>query len=396
VRGARVVVAAVLAAGALALGTGTAQGQSVSPAVQQLRNGNVAAEPGALSAAEASQLRQAVDARQPSNGFYKVVILAAPVTDYATPRGYAEAVLEALGAAGRIMVTDTRDVGIASNIDPQRAIPGAEQDAYVALQRSGSYAAGASAASASLSGSQGGGNGTPSTASSGGGSGVAVLLVLLLIGAVVVGALLWFRRSQSKASAHATQQQATQGEIKVRQLVDHTGNLVLDLSDRVDRPDCPPRAKELYQQASAGFSEYQHELEQADTVAELEAVYPKVVRAAWQLDAAKAVLDGQPEPPQPTVEPLFPPPPQRAPGAVEEPAMAVPQRSYQSLDASPWLTTAAVAALGLLAGRAGSEPPRHRPPASDDQVFDYGRGGSWRGGGRGDGVSASSWRGGGR
>jgi hypothetical protein len=56
---------------------------------------------------------------------------------------------------------------------------------------------------------------------------------------------------------------------------------------------------------------------------ELEAVYPRLVHARWQLECSKALLDGQPAPAEPTPGPLFPPPPPPPPGAAPVPSAPV-------------------------------------------------------------------------
>jgi hypothetical protein len=173
--------------------------------------------------------------------------------------------------------------------------------------------------------------------------------------------------------------------MKVRSHKDQAGNLVLDLADRVELPGAPPEAKQLFQQGAAEFAGLQDDLEQADTRPELEAVYPRIVDAVWKLESAKAVLDGQPAPAHPATEPLFPAPPapvapaQAAgepfgPVAVGQQYQPVPERSgYRSMGSSPWLTTAATAALSMLAGRMMAPDRSYRPPASDD-VFSMGGG----------------------
>ena len=124
-------------------------------------------------------------------------------------------------------------------------------------------------------------------------------------------------------------------------------------------------------------------------------VYPRIVDAVWKLESAKALLDGQPAPAQPAAEPLFPAPPapaapaQSAGGAplgpvdVGQQYQPVPQPSgYRSMGSSPWLTTAATAALSMLAGRMMAPDRSYRPPASDD-IFLGG------GGGAGDAVAGA-------
>ena len=228
-------------------------------------------------------------------------------------------------------------------------------------------------------GGTGGGTGGESDSSSG--SSIAWLWVVLIVGVLVVGGLfLWSRLKKSKAPESAVS--LGEGEMKVRSHQDQAGNLVLDLADRVELPGAPPEAKQLFQQGAAEFAGLQDDLEQADTRPELEVVYPRIVDAVWKLESAKALLDGQPAPAQPAAEPLFPAPPAPlapAPSAggaplgpvdVGQQYQPVPEPSgYRSMGSSPWLTTAATAALSMLAGRMMAPDRSYRPPASDDMFF---------------------------
>ena len=161
-----------------------------------------------------------------------------------------------------------------------------------------------------------------------------------------------------------------EGELKVRQTVDTAGNPVLELADRVEQPGAPPEAKKLFRAAAATFAGLQDDLEAADTRPELEAVYPQITEAVYKLQSAKALLDGQPAPAPPPNESLFPAPvtvpvPVTAGGGPLGSAPMVasePSPSYRSFSSSPWLTTAATAAL-TMPGLAGDRPPAQLPSA---------------------------------
>jgi hypothetical protein len=390
-----------------------AAAQSANTAAADLRSNDVTFETNALSQSQLSQLDAAAARVQSANGYFKVVVLADRVTDYDTTAAYAAAVRSAVGGRGRILVYTPDDLAISSNVDTSAQVLAAEQAARGAANRTQSYAQGLLAAQQTLgtpSGSSSGGDtGGGSTVPAGGGSGVAIVIFLVVAAAGVLAVVWWMRRSRRKSEQKATAAKATEGELKVRERVDHAGTLVLELTDRVDMPDAPPRAKELFQQGATAFAGYQEELDAADTVPELEAVYPKVVQAAWLLDSSKAVLDGQPEPAQPVPEALFPaPPPAPSQAPIGAPAGStmidpellrpVPQRSYQDMSVSPWLTTAAAAALTVLASRGGSAPARHRQPARDSDLFGDGSGSTINigDGGRGMGSRGGSRRGMGR
>lgn len=387
-----------LVVGFLSFLAGTASAQSAGDAVADLRQHDVTFEEGArgLTPAELSRLDDVTADLSRPGAFYKVVVLAEPVSDYRSPREFAEAVLARLGGTGRVQVFDTARVGIASNVsgDTDARISQAEEAASSAANRSQSYAQGvlASAAVLGVEAGTGGSDGGSSGSGSSSGSGLIwVVLVVLLLG---VGAFVVWRMVKKSKGTGGSSVSLGEGELKVRQFVDTAGNLVLELADRVEQPDAPAEAKQLFRNGAAAFADLQDDLEAADTRPELEAVYPRITDAVYQLQSAKALLDGQPAPDRPASGPLFPAPAASPPvvsdgtplGSVPMPA-SEPAPSYRSFSSSPWLTTAATAALTMLASRSMAPSRQYRPPADDGMFFgDGGRGfgGGRRGGGGGD------------
>ena len=394
----RVVAIVAVITGLVAGIAGVAAAQSASNAVSDLRQYNVTFEDGApgLSQSELNRLDSVTAGLQQPGAFYKVVVLSEPVSDYRSPREFAAVVLAQLGGTGRVQVFDTSRVGIASNVpsDTQAEISQAETSAASSANSSQSYAQGVLAAADVLGvegGSTGGGvgNGAGSGAgtSSGSSSFIWIVLILLLLG---VGAFVLWR--MFKKSKHASESSVSlgEGELKVRQSVDAAGNLVLELADRVEQPGTPPEAKQLFRAGAAKFADLQDDLEAADTRPELEAVYPEITDAVFKLQSSKALLDGTPAPAAPSNEPLFPAPvapvPVAAGPATGSPMMASqPAPSYRGFSSSPWLTTAATAALTMLASRSMAPQRSYRPPADASLFFGGGRGSGRRGGGSGGG-----------
>jgi hypothetical protein len=390
----------------LALST-VAHAQSASDAAADLRQNDVTFEDGApgLTQNELNRLDNAAANLQSDEAFFKVVVLASPVDEFSSPREFAEVVLRQLGGTGRVVVFDTDRVGIASNAgDASDEIARAEEVASAETNRTQSYAEGVNAAADVLGvtgggagGGSGGGTGSGSESDSSSGSSTGWIWVVLIIGLLVAGGLfLWSRMKKSKAPESTVS--FGEGEMKVRSQQDRAGNLVLELADRVEAPDAPPESKKLFQQGAMEFAELQDDLEQADTRPELEAVYPRIVDAVWKLESAKALVEGQPAPAKPIDEPLFPAPPPPPPmpeggaplGAVDvgQQYQQVPEPSgYRGMASSPWLTTAATAALSMLAGRMMAPDRSYRPPA-DDGMFSGG--GGRRGSGRRRGGSGGS------
>jgi hypothetical protein len=388
------VVALVLAL-VVALPPGVAQAQEVGTAAEDLRDNDVTFEDGALTRRELDDLDATASRLQGTDGYFKVVVLAEPVEDFSGADAYATEVRSRLGGRGRVMVVTPDEVAVASNADPADETRRAEQVAADKLNSGGSLAVAASNAAGALG--IAGGSTTGSGGDDGGGGGFPWGLVLLFLVplALLVGFLWWSARRQRERAAAISAASLGEGEAKVREAVDKVANGLLELSDQVDRPDTAEEARHAFSQGAELFTTTQEELEKADTPAELEAVYPKVVEAGWYIDTTRALLAGQPAPPRPEPGELFPRPqyPVGVPaggdvagagdaaggagagaGQVLHPAPAPrPDTHYRRPDLSPWLTAAAMAAMTMLSNR-GMSVPRTRPAMNDDMF------GSWVGG----------------
>jgi hypothetical protein len=349
--------------------------QEVGTAATDLRDNDVTFEDGALTQRELDDLDAAARRLQGTDGYLKVVVLAERVNDFDGADDYAAAVRDDLGGRGRVMVISPDEVAVVSNVDPGDETRRAEAVAADKLNGGGSLATAVVNAAGAL-GIAGGS--TTTTGDDGGGGGFPWGLVLLIaLPILLLGFLWWAARKQRARAAAVSAADLGAGEAKVRDAVDVVANGLLELSDRVDQPDTSEEARHAFRQGAELFTTTQDELEQADTSAELEAVYPKVVEAGWHIATTRALLDGQPVPAKPEPEELFPRPqyPVGVPaggGAIGTPAPA-PEPHYRRPDLSPWLTAAAMAAMTMLSNR-GMSVPRTRP-AMDDDSF-----GSWIGG----------------
>jgi hypothetical protein len=378
------------------LATGAAHAQSATTAADDLCNNNVTFEDearssGFLTSSDLAELDRVALGLQGAEGFFKVVVLGSPPKD----DGFAGDLLDKLGGSGRVIVYDPTEAVVASNVDTDTEASAAEQSAMQTFNVSTSLADATTAAAQQLAvhpggaavippyctgGGGSGGSGSSSSSSSSSGGGLVVVVVLVLLGVAGLMAFVLFSSRKRKRAPGGPP--LGEGERKVRAAVDDASNLVIDLSDRVEEPSATAEAKQAYNEGAAAYADLQDELEQADTRAELEAVYPKLVECRWKLETAKALLDGQAAPARPEPEPLFPPmlaPPVPTGGAVQPPP-GVPEPAYRSHSVSPWLTTAAVTAMSVLmskgmGGRGGS----NRPP-SDDGWFNQQYGGGMGGG----------------
>jgi len=162
---------------------------------------------------------------------------------------------------------------------------------------------------------------------SGGGSG----FLWWLIGIPVVGGgILWFlNRRSKKRKEKADIETARKIRTELQSELDELANDVLVLSGPIDVSD-KPEAIEHYRAATDTYLTISdeipdlEELRQAD-LAELADVGLRVAHARWQMDAAEAILDGEPVPEKPKVEP--PPPPTPPPTrTIEEQRQRLPQR----------------------------------------------------------------------
>jgi hypothetical protein len=392
------------------LSPSVAHAQSVDAAARDLQTHDVTFEDGAVTDQDIAELDQVSAQLQSDRGYTKVVLLAHPVDTSSSARAFADRVRGALGGTGRVIVFDTQDVGVATNVPGEAAkVNDAELAAIDAANRSNSFATGVLAAADTL-GVKGaaaagrGGNGTGSSGNGGqedlgrpaGSTGgiLPLLLLVVFVGGVGVLFFLWWSRRKRKAAGPPSGVSQAEGEQKVRAEVEAASNLVIDLADRTEMPGAPPEAVTAFRDGASEFAELQDDLEAADTRGELAAVYPRLVHARWKLETAKALFDGQPAPAEPNPGQLFPPPPPVPPGA--PPAAPVPEPHYQShTQHSPWLTDAAITAISVLASRglanAGS---RSRRQPSDDVWFRdrYGDSGGSGSGGSGSGRPGGSSR----
>ncbi len=359
------------------LGPAAASAQQVDPAVDDLRDHDVTFEEGALSSAELDQLDATAAQLQSHDGYFKVVVLAEPIENFDTGRDFADRVRQGLGGQGRVLVWTPNEVALSSNLDTPEEIANAEQAAADRINSGGSLASATGAAAEALGADAGG-----VTADPRGGGGAPWLLLLLVIAIPLV--LLWVMwRSARKRRERATAMSAEEigaAENKVRSAVDKVANDLLELADKTDLPDAPADARAAFSQGARLFTETQELLEEADTRPELEAAYRQVVKASWHMDTTRALLAGQPAPPEPEPEPLFPEPvvaaaPAGTPAGQLPEGMEAPRAEpeYRKPDMSPWITAAAMAAMAMLSRR-GMAQPETRPPMDDD-VF-----GQWAGG----------------
>jgi hypothetical protein len=347
--------------------------QNVAPAVDDLREFNVTYEDGALTAEQLDHLDELTRRLQQDGGYFKVVALGEPVSDFSGARQFADEVREGLGGDGRVFVYSQNEVAVSSNVDDSGEVDAAEQAAASALNDGRSLDTAVAAAAEELGVEPGGQGGEV--------SGIPWVFIFLVL-VIPLGLLLlmwWVSRRQRARYQELSEEEIGTAETTVRTSVDKVANDLLELADRVDQPGAPEEAGDRFSAGAELFTATQAELDEADTRAELEAVYPRVVEAGWHLDTARALLEGKPAPARPEPEPLFPPEVIAVPAGVgaggdgaeaDADVPSVPEPNYRGSGSSPWITAAAMAALTMLAQR-GMATPSTRP-SMDDGSF-----GSW-------------------
>lgn len=393
---------------------GTASAQDADEFVAELRTVEVvyedeARESGFLSDSDLEGLEDLAADLGTADATFDIAVLGSAVSDVDSEQQFAEQVLDGIGGDGRVVVLSPAAVGVASDLESSAEEQEAAQAAEEAATDQQSLTAGVAAAATALGlqpGDAGGGADEGESSEAGDGGGGSGAWIWLLLGVLVIGGIglfWWSSRRRRQAAVASEAAHVGEGERKVRDLVEHSSQIIVELADRIDLAGTPVDAQNAFRQGAATFAELQGDLDEADTRAELEAVWPKLVQAAWELDVAKALSDGQPPPAQRTPGALFPPVVQplpapsdpdariRVPDLGGGPTQQVPEAHYRQYDQSPFRGGSFGKALGVLVGM-GMLDRALRPP-SDRGWFEEqerGGGGFWDGSISGGGSSRPS------
>jgi hypothetical protein len=226
-------------------------------------------------------------ARNNGSRFIAVVLSEEPPGGSTT---FAGGVLDAVGSGTVFVITEDGFVGYETNEYPRDEVEAALDAADAEGGSDITYLENFADA---LTGDGGSGAGS-------GGGGVGWIILILIVVAGV--ALVWFLvRRSSKASERRAESDVVSARSEIQAQLDSMANDILELADRV-RLEGSRQAQEHYEEASAVFSRAVEELERAKTIAQLEALSDQLDEAAWQLDAAEAMLEGDPVPPKPAKE----------------------------------------------------------------------------------------------
>lgn len=211
-----------------------------------------------------------------------IVILAEDPPGGATT--FAGAVLDRVGSGTVVVLTERGSVGYETDEIERSKVESALDSAD---EKGGDDLTYLSSVVAALTGA------SPATSGGGSGAWVLLLIVALLVGLVVVAV----RRSTKAAKVRgAGDLENARSEIKAQ--LDSMANDILDLSDRVKLAGSADAVR-YFTFGSEAYSSATDEFDKARSLTELEALSGRIDEAAWQLDAAQAILDGQPVPAKP-------------------------------------------------------------------------------------------------
>ena len=190
-----------------------------------------------------------------------------------------------------------------------------------------------------------------SGSSSSGGGGGSIWPWFLGIGAAVGGGMWWSGRRKKKKAAEEQLEAAAKIRAELQTELDELANDVIVLSGPVDLSE-NETAITHYREATATYTAISDEIPDLDELAnadlrELSELGARVVQARWQMDAAEALIAGDPVPEKPQVEPP-PPPPEQAKAPAPEPRIPPQIQQRQPRPRTPYSRSRRSSGGGLL------------------------------------------------
>jgi hypothetical protein len=126
-------------------------------------------------------------------------------------------------------------------------------------------------------------------------SGPPLLPVLLIGGIILLVVVLVSRGSKSDERIQRRGLEEARSELKAQ--LDAIANRILELSDRI-APD-GGEATEYFRSANATYDEALGQIGKVGSLAEMERLSDRLDVARWELEAAEALIEGRPVPPEP-------------------------------------------------------------------------------------------------
>ena len=138
----------------------------------------------------------------------------------------------------------------------------------------------------------------PDSASGGGGGGGLTILLLIVGGGVLV---VWLAmRSSKKASRKRAEGDVASARTEIQAQLNSMANDILDLESSARLGG--DKAVEYFEAGASVYEKASEQFDKAATLDQLEALSDTLDEAAWQLDAAQAIVEGEPVPPKPQKE----------------------------------------------------------------------------------------------
>lgn len=319
-----------------------AQAQSVGQIVDALESDGYYIEPGAEG--DDGDFADLVQFADNSDDLWYFVSLSSAVGD-----GFAIDLADELSPSGNVVVYHpddegfvvakfespyseaTEDAALAATFDLDWDTPDEFMRDLVEVIDSGEFASAGSSSSSGSSGAAVDRDSGSQSSSSSGGSGFPWLIVIIPV--VLIGGFIWYSgRKKKQAKRDSDVETAAKIRAEIQTELDELANDVLVLSGPIDLSD-KPEAVRYYREASARYIAISDDIEDIDDLKELETadlrelseLGASVAHARWQMDAAEAILDGEPIPEKPKVEP--PPAPKLPPPNASFPKTQLPQRA---------------------------------------------------------------------
>ena len=136
--------------------------------------------------------------------------------------------------------------------------------------------------------------------SSGGGGGGVLIFLAIVVG--VIALVVFMTRRSGKQATQASLKRLEEAKTEIRGQLDVIANEILELADKVTLSE-NDKAEEYFRTASATYQNALEQLEGANNLAELERLSDQLDTTRWQLEAAEAVVEGRPIPPEPEDRP---------------------------------------------------------------------------------------------
>lgn len=136
-----------------------------------------------------------------------------------------------------------------------------------------------------------GSSGSPASSGKGG-----LIFLLFVVGLALV--VVYAIRRGKKSDAQIHERRLTEARSEIQSQIDAVANQILELADQVQVAS-NDQATTYYRDASATFDSVKDTFDGATTLQELEGISSRLDQARWQLEAADAVTEGRPVPPEP-------------------------------------------------------------------------------------------------